>query len=102
MIINNCQWEKATRHRYLEAPETDIIDDMKIMLGLDRGCGAGSLRLLPRTPRAPPAGTHKRASATPIAYYLDKGATDTLELGVREAFQLWADATKFKFSYGAR
>ena len=50
----------------------------------------------------PPAGTHKRASATPIAYYLDKGATDTLELGVREAFQLWADATKFKFSYGGK
>jgi hypothetical protein len=47
----------------------------------------------------PPAGTHKRSSAAPIAYYLDKGASDALELGVREAFQLWADATKFKFSY---
>jgi hypothetical protein len=47
----------------------------------------------------PPAGTHMRADAAPIAYYLDKGASDALELGVREAFQLWADATKFKFSY---
>jgi hypothetical protein len=47
----------------------------------------------------PPAGVHKRSAAAPVAYYLDRDASEALELGVREAFQLWADATKFKFSY---
>jgi hypothetical protein len=50
---------------------------------------------------SPPAGVHKRA-ATAITYYLDRGASEALELGVREAFQLWTDATDFKFSYGGR
>jgi len=50
----------------------------------------------------PPApGMHKRG-ATAIAYYLDKDASETLELAVREAFQLWTDASDFKFSYGGR
>ena len=49
-----------------------------------------------------PPGIHKRTSAGPITYYLDRRASETLELGVREAFQLWTDATKFKFSYGGK
>jgi hypothetical protein len=49
----------------------------------------------------PPAGVHKRAGKA-ITYYLDRGASEALELGVREAFQLWTDATVFKFSYGGR
>jgi hypothetical protein len=49
-----------------------------------------------------PAGVHRRSSAAPITYYLDRDAGDALELGVREAFQLWTDATKFKFAYGGR
>ncbi len=49
----------------------------------------------------PPAGVHLRSPGA-IAYYLDKGARDALELGVREAFQLWADSTSIKFSYGGK
>jgi hypothetical protein len=49
----------------------------------------------------PPPGLHKRADAS-IAWYLDKGASDALELGVRESFQLWTDATMFKLGYGGR
>jgi hypothetical protein len=37
-----------------------------------------------------------------VTYYLDKGASDALELAVRESFQLWSDATSFKFSYGGK
>jgi hypothetical protein len=50
---------------------------------------------------APAAGTHRRA-AKAIAYSLDSGATDELELGVREAFQLWSDASAFKFTYAGK
>jgi hypothetical protein len=46
-----------------------------------------------------PAGVHKRSTTGPTAYYLDRSASEALELGVREAFQLWSDATKFKFAY---
>jgi hypothetical protein len=46
-----------------------------------------------------PTGVHKRSASGPIAYYLDRSAGEALELGVREAFQLWSDATKFKFAY---
>jgi hypothetical protein len=49
----------------------------------------------------PPAGTHKRAT-TEIIFYLDRNASDELELGVREAYQLWSDATVFKFVYGGK
>jgi hypothetical protein len=49
----------------------------------------------------PPPGLHKRAEAS-ITWYLDKGASDALELGARESFQLWSDATMFKFGYGGR
>jgi hypothetical protein len=49
----------------------------------------------------PPEGAHRR-TAKAITYYLDRSASDELELGVREAFQLWTDATDFKFSYGGR
>jgi hypothetical protein len=48
-----------------------------------------------------PEGTHRRASTT-IAYYLDEAASESLELGVRESFQLWGDATAFRFSYGGK
>jgi hypothetical protein len=50
---------------------------------------------------APPPGVHLRAEPA-ITYYLDRGASDALELGVRESFQLWTDATAFKFSYGGK
>lgn len=50
---------------------------------------------------APAAGTHKRLGGT-ISYSLDSGASEALELGVREAFQLWSDATAFKFSYAGK
>jgi hypothetical protein len=50
----------------------------------------------------PPAGVHERSSSSPITYYLDRRAGDALELGAREAFQLWTDATTFKFAYGGR
>ena len=50
---------------------------------------------------APPAALHLRSRGA-ITYYLDKSAGDALELGVREAFQLWADATDFKFVYGGK
>jgi len=33
---------------------------------------------------------------------LDRDASDALELGVRESYQLWSDATGFKFSYGGK
>lgn len=46
----------------------------------------------------PSAGVHLRAPGA-IPYSLDKRASDSLELGVREAFQLWTDATGFKFDY---
>jgi len=46
-----------------------------------------------------PAGVHKREASAPIAYYLDRDAGEAMELGAREAFQLWTDATKFKFAY---
>ena len=47
----------------------------------------------------PPAGLHKRSATSPVPYYLDRSAGEALELGVREAFQLWSDASKFKFAY---
>jgi hypothetical protein len=50
----------------------------------------------------PPTGTHRRSAAKPIAYFLDRSANETLELGVREAFQLWSDSTSFKFAYEGR
>jgi hypothetical protein len=50
----------------------------------------------------PPPGTHKRSSSKPIAYSLDRSASEALELGVREAFQLWGDSTSFKFAYEGR
>lgn len=50
----------------------------------------------------PPPGTHRRAPSAPIVYYLDGAASEGLELGVREAFQLWSDASAFKFSYGGK
>jgi hypothetical protein len=46
----------------------------------------------------PPVGTHRRSS-TAISYRLDRSASEAMELAVRESFQLWSDATKFKFSY---
>jgi hypothetical protein len=49
----------------------------------------------------PPPGLHKRASLS-ISYFLDRGTSDALELGVRQSFQLWSDATMFKFVYGGR
>jgi hypothetical protein len=50
----------------------------------------------------PPPGAHKRPSSVRIAYSLDRAASDGLELGVREAFQLWNDSTSFKFDYEGR
>jgi len=50
----------------------------------------------------PPPGTHKRVASAPISYYLDAAAGEALELGVREAFQLWSDSTSFKFSYAGK
>jgi hypothetical protein len=47
---------------------------------------------------APSAGTHRRVAKV-IAYSLDASATDALELGAREALQLWSDASAFKFTY---
>jgi len=48
-----------------------------------------------------PPGVHKRAPGA-IAWYLDKNAGDAMELGAREAFQLWSDASAFKFQYGGK
>jgi hypothetical protein len=48
-----------------------------------------------------PPGVHRRATGS-ITWYLDKGAGDAAELGAREAFQLWSDATDFKFQYGGK
>ena len=48
-----------------------------------------------------PAGVHTRA-ATAITFFLDKEASEALELGVRESFQMWSDATAFKFMYGGK
>jgi hypothetical protein len=50
----------------------------------------------------PPPGAHKRSSSAPISYSLDRAASDSLELGVREAFQLWSDSASFKFAYEGR
>jgi hypothetical protein len=50
---------------------------------------------------APPPGPHLRSRGT-IAYFLDASASDALELGAREAFQLWSDATDFDFAYGGK
>ena len=50
----------------------------------------------------PPPGMHKRSSSGPIVFYLDGSASDELELGVRETFQLWSDSTSFKFTYGGK
>jgi hypothetical protein len=50
----------------------------------------------------PPPGAHKRSASTRIAYYLDDSASEALELGVREAFQLWSDSSAFKFDYEGR
>jgi len=50
----------------------------------------------------PPSGTHLRASSAPIDFYLDASASEALELGVRESFQLWADASSFKFVYAGK
>jgi hypothetical protein len=50
-----------------------------------------------RLASAPP-GIHLRSGKS-IDYYLDKGASDAVELAVRESFQLWSDATAFKFTY---
>jgi hypothetical protein len=47
----------------------------------------------------PPPGLHRRSASASIAYRLDGRASDALELGVREAFQLWTDSTRFKFTY---
>jgi hypothetical protein len=49
----------------------------------------------------PPAGLHLRADRA-ITYFLGSGASDAVELAVRESFQLWSDATVFKFSYGGK
>jgi len=49
----------------------------------------------------PPAGLHLRADRN-ITYYLGAGASDAVELAVRESFQLWSDATAFIFSYGGK
>ena len=46
----------------------------------------------------PPSGVHLRAGGA-ISFYLDKAASDALELAIRESFQLWSDASIFKFSY---
>jgi hypothetical protein len=48
-----------------------------------------------------PPGLHKRAAGA-ITYFLDRDASDAIELAVRESFQLWSDATIFKFSYGGK
>jgi hypothetical protein len=50
---------------------------------------------------APPPGLHRRADRA-ITYFLDEGASDAVELAVRESFQLWSDATIFKFTYGGK
>jgi len=50
---------------------------------------------------APAGGPHKRSPGA-IQYYFDKGASDALELGARESFQLWSDATKLEFSYAGK
>lgn len=49
----------------------------------------------------PPAGVHLRSDRA-ITYYLDRGASDAIELATRESFQLWSDSTAFKFTYGGR
>jgi hypothetical protein len=48
-----------------------------------------------------PAGVHLRPGSS-ITYFIDGAASDAVELAVRESFQVWSDATKFKFSYGGR
>jgi hypothetical protein len=55
----------------------------------------------PRERLGAPTGTHRRPAGT-IAYSLDVCASEALELGVREAFQLWSDATQFKFAYAGK
>jgi hypothetical protein len=49
----------------------------------------------------PPPGVHKRA-AQAVTWYLDKRADESLELGAREGFRLWADASSFKFVYAGK
>ncbi len=49
----------------------------------------------------PPAGVHLRSDRA-ITYYLDRGASDAIELATRESFQLWSDSTAFKFTYGGK
>lgn len=49
----------------------------------------------------PPPGAHRRVGRD-ISYSLDAGASAELELGVREAFQLWSDSTQFKFTYAGK
>jgi|GEM_PF-3169789 hypothetical protein len=49
----------------------------------------------------PPAGVHLRAEKF-ISYYLDERVGDAVELAVRESFQLWSDATVFRFSYAGK
>ncbi len=49
----------------------------------------------------PPSGVHLRADRA-ITYYLDRSANDAIELATRESFQLWSDATSFKFAYGGK
>lgn len=49
----------------------------------------------------PPAGVHLRSDRA-ITYYLDRGASDAIELATRESFQIWSDSTVFKFTYGGR
>lgn len=50
---------------------------------------------------APPEGVHLRPGSS-ITYFIDGAASDAVELAVRESFQVWSDATKFKFSYGGK
>lgn len=49
----------------------------------------------------PPAGIHLRADQS-VTYRLDSGASDAMELAVRETFQLWSDSTAFKFAYDGK
>lgn len=51
------------------------------------------------TPVSP--GVHLRAGKA-ITFFLDRAASDAIELATRESFQLWSASTTFKFSYGGK